>query len=229
MNTITTKDYTEINYKDWGLVEPVVFSHGWPLDTFWKSLFLIFVLTTLPAFLSAQTTKWINDKNHTTVKFEAQHLGVAIVAGQFMEFNGSMLSDKEDFSDAKIIFAVQTKSVNTNVDMRDNDLRSKNYFDVKKYPEMNFKSEAFSKQKDGNYILSGYLTIKDITKMVEFQVTYHKTITDPWGKTRTGFRAKLTINRFDYHINDAETFGDHILHIAPDIEIILDTELTKTN
>ena len=228
MSMITTNDDIEINCKYLDLGQPSVFSHGWPLGTFWKSSFLILVLTTLPVLLVAQTTKWINDKNHTSVKFEAQHLGVAIVACQFMEFNGSMLSDKEDFADAKIIFTVQTKSVHTNVEMRDNDLRSKNYFDVKKYPEMNFKSESFSKQKDGSYILSGYLTIKDITKMVEFKVTYHKTITDPWGNTRTGFRAKLTINRFDYHINDAETFGDHILHIAPDIKIILDTELTKT-
>jgi polyisoprenoid-binding protein YceI len=190
--------------------------------------FFAMLASIIPVQVFSQTTKWTNDKNHTSVKFEAQHLGVAIVAGQFMEFEGSMVSDIEDFSDAKINFTVQTKSVNTNVEMRDTDLRSEHYFDVRKYPEMSFKSESFSKQKDGRYILSGYLTIKDITKPVEFNVIYHKTITDPWGNIRTGFRATLTINRFDYHINDAETFGDHVLHIAPDIKIILDTELTKT-
>jgi polyisoprenoid-binding protein YceI len=188
-----------------------------------------FALLFIPAiYLSAQTIKWTNDKNHTSVKFEVRHLGISIVAGQFMEFEGSMVSDKEDFSDAKINFTIQTKSVNTNVEMRDNDLRSDHFFDAIKYPEMTFKSTGFMKQSDSTYTLSGYLTIKDVTKLVTFHVIYRNTITDPWGNTRTGFRAELTINRFDYHINDKETFGNNILHIAPDVKIIIDTELIKT-
>jgi polyisoprenoid-binding protein YceI len=182
----------------------------------------------MPVQLSGQTVKWANDKAHTSVKFEVQHLGVAIIAGQFMEFEGTMMSDKDDFTDARINFSVQTKSVNTNVEMRDQDLRSARFFDVEHYPQMTFRSASCERRGNGMYVLSGYLTIKDVTRPVEFHVTYHKTISDPWGSTRTGFRAELTINRFDYHINFAEKFGNGILHVAPDVRIILDTELTKS-
>lgn len=144
-----------------------------------------------------------------------------------MKFAGSMLSDKDDFTDAKIEFTVQTNSVNTNVEMRDDHLRSEQFFDVKKYPQMSFKSTKFGKQRDGTSILSGDLTIKDVTKSVNFIVTVHPIIIDPWGNTRAGFRAELTINRFDYHIRYDETFGDNVLHVAPEVKINIDTELTK--
>jgi polyisoprenoid-binding protein YceI len=198
------------------------------LRTGWKLLCSVSLLTALPLFLFAQTARWTSDKNHTSVKFEVQHLGVAIVAGQFLTFEGSMLSEKKDFTDASINFTVQTGSVNTNVEMRDKDLRSDNFLDVTKYPEMVFKSHAFTIDTDGSYTLSGDLTIKDVTKPVKFHVTYHKTITDPWGDTRTGFRAEVTINRFDYHINYAQKFDNGALHVAPDVKIILDTELTRS-
>ena len=191
-------------------------------------LFIAVLLFNIPVKLFAQSTKWTNDKAHTSIKFEAEHLGIAIVAGQFMEFDGSMLSDKDDFTDAKIIFTIQTKSVNTNVEMRDKDLRSSNFFDVEKYPQMLFQSTSFEKQSNGKYVLSGNLAIKDITKPVKFNVTYHNTIKDPWGNTRTGFRAELIINRFDYNINYKEKFGNNVLDIAPNVKIIFDAEFTKT-
>ena len=194
-----------------------------------RLFFSVLLLLFIPALhLSAQTTKWTSDKPHTSVKFEVQHLGIAIVAGQFMEFDGIMATDKDDFTDAKISFTVQTKSVNTNVDMRDQDLRSARFFDVERYPQMTFKSTAFERQGSGKYILTGYLTIKDVTKLVKFDVAYHATIKDPWGNTRTGFRARLTINRFDYHISYDEKSAENVLHVAPDVKIIIDTELTKT-
>jgi polyisoprenoid-binding protein YceI len=186
-----------------------------------------FLAVVLPLQMFAQTTKWTCDKAHTSVKFEVQHLGIAIVAGQFMEFDGSMLSDKADFTDAKINCSVQTKSVNTNVEMRDKDLRSDNFFSVEKFPQMTFKGTALEKRSNGKYILTGYLTIKDVTKLVHIGLMYHATIKDPWGKTRTGFRAELTINRFDYHILYGETFGNHVLDIAPEVKIIIDIELIK--
>ena len=194
-----------------------------------RLFFSILMLLFIPAInLPAQATKWTSDKAHTSAKFEVQHLGISIIAGQFMEFDGTMAADKDDFTDAKINFTVQTKSVNTNVDMRDQDLRTARFFDVEHFPQMTFKSTAFEPQGNGKYVLSGYLTIKDVTMLVKFVVAYHATIKDPWGNTRTGFRAELTINRFDYHISYDEKSAENVLHVAPDVKIIIDTELTKT-
>jgi len=176
----------------------------------------------------AQTTIWKVDKVHASVKFEVEHLTIAIVAGQFIEFDGSMLSDKIDFTDAIINFTVQTKTIDTNVEMRDQDLRSSKFFDVEKYPEMRLRSTAIEKSSNGKYVLAGDLTIKDVTNPVKFDVTYRNTVTDPWGNTRTGFRATLMIDRFDYHISFNETFGSNTLIIAPVVKIIVDAELTKS-
>jgi len=190
-------------------------------------LLIAALFITMPVSVFAQTTTWKVDKAHTSVKFEVEHLTVSMVAGQFLDFDGTMVSDKSDFTDAKIDFTVQTKSVNTNVDMRDQDLRSPRFFEVEKYPQMTFKSTSFEKRSKGKYILTGYLTIKDVTKLVKFDVTNRNTVIDPWGNTRTGFRAKLTINRFDYHINYKQPFGKNTLDVAPEVKIIIDTELTK--
>ena len=182
---------------------------------------------TMPFQVFAQNTTWKMDKAHTSVKFEVEHLTVSFVFGQFMEFNGSAVSDKSDFTDAKVDFTVQTKTVNTNVEMRDQDLRSPRFLDVDKYPQMKFKSKAVKKLSKEKYILTGYLTIKDVTKLVNFDVTYKGTVIDPWGNTRAGCRAVLVINRFDYNVYYKEKFGKNAWAVAPEVKIIIDTEFTK--
>ncbi|WP_413998591.1 YceI family protein [Flavobacterium sp. W1B] len=193
-----------------------------------KILFLIAVFVfQSPTSVIAQKTKWTVDSLHTSVKFSAKHLGLSLVAGQFTSFEGSMMADKLDFTDAKFDFVVTTNSINTNVAKRDEDLRSANFFEVNKYPQMTFKSTGIRKLKGENYLLTGILTIKDVSKTVTLKTVFHKAITDPWGNTRTGLRAVLTINRFDYHINQKETFGNNQLQIASDIQIFIDMELIK--
>jgi polyisoprenoid-binding protein YceI len=182
---------------------------------------------TMPFQVFAQSTTWKMDKAHTSVKFEVEHLTVSFVFGQFMEFDGIAVSDKSDFTDAKVDFTVQTKTVNTNVEMRDQDLRSPRFLDVDKYPQMKFKSKAVKKLSKEKYILTGYLTIKDVTKLVNFDVTYKGTVIDPWGNTRAGCRAVLVINRFDYNVYYKEKFGNNAWAVAPEVKIIIDTEFTK--
>jgi polyisoprenoid-binding protein YceI len=196
------------------------------MKKFYLLLMAILFITT-PFQVFAQSTTWKMDKAHTSVKFEVEHLTVSFVFGQFMEFDGSAVSDKSDFTDAKVDFTVQTKTVNTNVEMRDQDLRSPRFLDVEQYPQMKFKSKAVKKLSEGKYVLTGYLTIKDVTKLVNFDVTYKGTVTDPWGNTRTGCRAILVINRFDYNVNYKVKFGNNALDVAPEVKIIIDTEFTK--
>ena len=190
-------------------------------------LLMAVLFITAPFQVFAQTTTWKMDKAHTSVKFEVEHLTVSFVFGQFMEFDGSAVSDKSDFTDAKVDFTVQTKTVNTNVEMRDQDLRSPRFLDVEQYPQMKFKSKAVKKLSKGKYVLTGYLTIKDVAKLVNFDVTYKGTVTDPWGNTRAGCRAILVINRFDYNVNYKEKFGNNAWAVAPEVKIIIDTEFTK--
>ena len=182
---------------------------------------------TIPFQVFAQTTTWKMDKAHTSVKFEVEHLTVSFVFGQFMEFDGIAVSDKSDFTDAKVDFTVGTKTVNTNVEMRDQDLRSPRFLDVDQYPQMKFKSKSVEKLSQEKYILTGYLTIKDVTKLVNFDVTYKGTVMDPWGNTRAGCRAVLVINRFDYNVNYKVKFGNNALDVVPEVKIIIDTEFTK--
>jgi polyisoprenoid-binding protein YceI len=195
-----------------------------------KKFYLVLMavlFVTMPFQVFAQSTTWKMDKAHTSVKFEVEHLTVSFVFGQFMEFDGIAVSDKSDFTDAKVDFTVQTKTVNTNVEMRDQDLRSPRFLDVDQYPQMKFKSRAVKKLSQEKYILTGYLTIKDVTKLVNFDVTYKGTVIDPWGNTRAGCRAVLVINRFDYNVYYKEKFGNNAWAVAPEVKIIIDTEFTK--
>lgn len=169
----------------------------------------------------AQTT-WKVDPAHSSVNFTIKHMGINLVPGYFEKFDGSMRSDAKDFKDAKVEFTVQTASINTHVDMRDNHLRSADFFEVEKFPEMKFTSTKMVKSgKD--YKLHGNLTIKDVTKPVVFDVLYGGMAKDQKGGEKVGFMATATINRLDYNINyDPSGQG-----VAKNVEIKIYTELAK--
>jgi len=143
-------------------------------------------------------TAWTVDHAHSSVKFTVSHLVIAEVEGNFKVFSGSLQSSKPDFTDANVEFAVDVKSVDTDNDMRDNHLKSEDFFHAEKFPHMSFKSLSWKKVGEQRYILEGDLTIRDVTRRVAFDVVYGGTIKDPWGNTKAGFKATTHINRFDY-------------------------------
>ena len=171
-------------------------------------------------------SKWSIDKAHSNVKFSATHLVVSEVDGSFKIFDGGMENTKPDFSDAKINFTVDVNSVNTDNDMRDKDLKSDNFFNAEKYPAMKFQSTSFTPEGGNKYKLAGNLTIRDITKPVVFDVVYGGTAV-MMGKTKIGFRAKTTINRFDYNLkwNKATEAGG--LVVSKDIDLAVNVEMNK--
>jgi polyisoprenoid-binding protein YceI len=187
--------------------------------------FYFLVLLGLLSFHSgrAQNT-WTVDKAHSKIGFIVTHLIIAEVEGNFKEYSGSIVSAKPDFTDAKIDFTVDVASIFTDNEMRDNHLRSDDFFNAAKYPVMKFKSVSFKKISDNKYQLDGDLTIRDITKRVKFDVTYGGTVKDPMGNSKAGFKATTTINRFDYNLkwNALTEAGGAV--VGSDVQIIVRLE-----
>ncbi|MBN1185731.1 MAG: YceI family protein [Bacteroidales bacterium] len=171
--------------------------------------------------------KWTVDQAHSKIGFIVTHLVIAEVEGSFNNYAGTITTSKDDFSDAVIDFSVDVNSINTDNEMRDNHLKGDDFFNAGKFPEMTFKSTSFKKVSGNIYSLEGDLTIRDVTKNVKFDVMYGGSIQDPYGNTKAGFKAKSTINRFDYNLkwNAVTEAGSAV--VSQDVEIILKLEFTK--
>lgn len=121
--------------------------------------------------LPAEATNWTCDPAHSNVKFSVMHLGVSEMEGKFKVFDGKMSYAKEDMSDAQIEFSVDVNSIDTDYDVRDNHLKSDDFFNAEKFPKMTFKSSSFEHIGDNKYKLTGNMTIRDVTQPVTYDVT----------------------------------------------------------
>jgi polyisoprenoid-binding protein YceI len=133
----------------------------------------------------------------------------------------------DDITSAMIDFTVDVNSINTENEDRDKHLRSDDFFNAEDFPQMSFKSKEMKKVGEKNYKLIGDLTIRDVTKEVEFDVKFNGMVNDPWGNTRAGFKATGEINRFDYGLkwnNLLETGG---LVVGEDVEMVINVQLIK--
>lgn len=158
----------------------------------------LFALAILSGVSMAQST-WKIDASHSNIIFTVSHLVISEVSGYFKEFEGTIVTKKEaDFSDAEITFTAKTSSINTDNTQRDGHLKSDDFFNAEKFPEMKFKSKSFKKGKGNKYTLIGDLTIRDVTKQVKLEVVYMGTVKDPWGNTKAGFKLTGKINRIDF-------------------------------
>ena len=104
------------------------------------------------------------DPAHTSVNFKVKHSGITFVNGKFEKFDGGIIGNMNNIEEARVFFNVETASVNTSVPMRDDHLRSADFFDVEKFPVMTFESSSIEKVKENKYKLHGKLQIKDVTK-----------------------------------------------------------------
>lgn len=140
------------------------------------------------------------DKAHSYIGFKIRHMGLINVPGAFKDFTGQIDFNAEDPKRSSVDFAVKMKSVDTRVDARDNHLRSKDFFEVEKYPEMKFKSKSIEK-KANRYIVKGDLTMKDVTKEIEIPVSIYGPIEDARGSIRMGVIGSTGINRREFNVN----------------------------
>jgi polyisoprenoid-binding protein YceI len=190
-----------------------------------KKTIILFAVTLLSATAFAQTT-WKNDPMHSKLGFTVTHLMVSDVDGIFKDFNCTIWASRPDFSDAKFQLTVNTASINTDVDYRDKDLRSANYFDVDKYPTMTFTSTGLRMVSPNHYKLRGDLTLKGVTKPVTMDLWYRGTIVSPMSKKDdAGFKLTGVIKRSDFGF--ASQAGTSML--SDEITINANGEFAKAN
>ena len=165
-----------------------------------KKLFLIISACLFGMAAIAQSTYTL-DKNHARLSFSVLHFGISHIEGNFKLFNATVLSTKKDFSDISIEMTADVKSINTDVEMRDKDLKSSQWFDAEKYPTMTFKSVSFKKLIGNTYKLKGNITIHGITKSIEFNVVFNGKGQNPFSKKYSlGFTISGKLNRLDFGI-----------------------------
>jgi polyisoprenoid-binding protein YceI len=170
----------------------------------------------------AQLETWKIDPAHSAAQFAVRHMGISTVRGEFRKVSGSANFDPADPSKTSLDATIDATTVDTRVDMRDNDLRSPNFLDVAKYPTITFKSKRAESAGSGRLKITGDLTIHGATKEVVLDVDGPTApVKDPRGNFHMGASASTKITRQDFGVNGAPGMvGDEII-------ITIDAELVK--
>lgn len=189
------------------------------------NLFLALILFAATS-LTAQTN-WSVDKSHSKVGFSVSHLVITDVEGYFKDYDAKVTTNGDDFSTANIDFTVNTTSIFTDNEGRDKHLRSDDFFNAEKFPQMTFKGKSMMKVGNNKYKLVGDLTIRDVTKQVELDVRYNGMVKDPWGNTKAGFKVTGELNRFDYNLKWNTAIETGALVVGREVELIVDLQLVK--
>ncbi len=173
-------------------------------------------------------TKWVVDPTHSEVHFKVKHLVISTVTGTFKTFSGSLETANEDFTDASVKFVLETASIDTNQEQRDEHLKSADFFDAAQYPQITFNSTSFTKDGE-DYQLSGDLTIRDVTKPVTLAVEFGGSATDFYGNNKAGFEISGKINRKDFGLTWSGITEAGAIVVGEEVKLSINLQLTKEN
>ena len=172
-------------------------------------------------------TKWAVDAMHSEVHFKIKHLVISTVTGSFKTFSGSANFDGENIESAQIEFTMDANSVDTNQAQRDGHLKSADFFDTEKFPEIKFVSTSLKKTSGQNYKLSGNLTMHGVTKAVEVDAVHGGSAKDGQGNSKMGFEVTGTIHRKDFGLSYNAAMEAGGLTLGEDVKLSANLELVK--
>ncbi len=173
------------------------------------------------------TTKWALDPTHSEINFKIKHMMISNVTGSFTNFNVTAETDGDNFSNSKVSFTTDVNSINTNNEQRDGHLKSGDFFDTEKYPQITFEGTKFEKASNDEYALHGNLTIRDVTKPVSLKVDFGGIAKDPYGNIKAGFTLDGKINRKDFGLTwNAATEAGGLL-VGEDLKVQAEIQLVK--
>jgi polyisoprenoid-binding protein YceI len=171
---------------------------------------------------------WNIDPVHSHAQFKVKHLMISNVKGEFTAITGSLKYDAENVANSQVEASIDASTINTRDAQRDGHLKSPDFFDVAKFPQLTFKSTRVSKTGDGELSVAGDLTIHGVTRNVEFEVEdLSGPAKDPWGNTRIGLSATTKINRKDFGLTWNSALETGGVLVGDEVAITLDVEFIK--
>jgi polyisoprenoid-binding protein YceI len=191
-----------------------------------KRYMLIFLCLLFLAVPQVSAYEWKLDMAHSAVMFEIKHI-YSKVRGQFGEFSGDVFFNPDDPQKSKFKFTVEVKSINTFIGKRDNHLRSGDFFDASKYPQMIFKSSKVSPVGGNKYRLEGNMTVKDVTKpmTIEFQFLGQKDSPFKKGSVVGGFETRFTIDRLEFNVGTGKYYEMGV--IGKNVDVFISLEMIR--
>ena len=172
-------------------------------------------------------TKWKVDPAHSSIDCSVKHMMVTRTKGTFHDFEASVEADPNDLTTADIQLAIDVASIDTRNEDRDNHLRSADFFEVEKFPKMTFKSTNIVKKGDGEYDVTGDLTIRDTTRPVTIAVTSEGQGKDPWGNEVAGFSGEGKLKRSEFGLTYNAALETGGVLIGDEVKISIEIEAQK--
>jgi polyisoprenoid-binding protein YceI len=172
------------------------------------------------------TNRWDIDVGHSAVHFWVRHLVISKVHGRFARWAGSIELDTQDLTKSSVQVKIDASSIDTQVADRDTHLRSPDFLDVAKYPELTFRSKRIEKGGAG-YRVTGDLTLHGVTREVVLDAEFGGSAKDPWGNERTAFAAKTALDRKDYGLTWNAALEAGGVLVGDKVEISIELEAVK--
>ncbi len=172
-------------------------------------------------------TNWAIDPTHSEIGFKIKHLMFSNVSGKFEKYEGTAVSDGDDFSNAKVELELEMSSVSTNDAGRDAHLKNADFFDVEKFPKAKFVATKFVKNSDGDFDLEGDLTLKEVTHPVHLKAEFGGIMKDPWGNIKSAFSITGKLNRSTWGLNWNSALEAGGVLVSDEVRIICEVQLVK--
>ena len=188
-----------------------------------KILITLSAALALVSFVVLDAGSWSLDAGHSRLGFTVKHMEISETVGQFDKFDVKITTPNADFSDATIELTAEAKTVNTYLSMRDDHLRSADFFDVEKHPTITFKSTSVKKAKGNNYVIKGNFTMHGVTKTVVLSGVHNGTTKNRAGADLAGLKISGLIKRSEYGVG--VTMPNTV--VADEIYLNADLEVSK--
>ena len=177
--------------------------------------------------MTTNNSNWNLDTVHSGINFSVRHMVVSKVRGRFAKFTGNVTLDEGDLTRSTMEATIDASSIDTGTAQRDEHLRSADFFDVERFPEIRFRSTRIETLGGERYRLVGELTIRDVSREIALDVEYGGRGKDPWGNERVGFTAKASLDRKDFGLKWNQALETGGVLVSDRVELELELQAVK--